>query len=397
MAEDVFIEVDVHQACKHSQPVAGDVFLSRKLKEDDRIVSVLSDGLGSGVKANVLATLTSTMAMNFVARNTDIQQTAGIIMDTLPVCSERKIAYSTFTIVDIEDRRDVRIIEHDNPACLTIRNGHVLTRNTDTVELPRGRGNVNGNRELHFSNFTAQEGDRIIVCSDGVTQSGMGHLGLLLGWGSDCLERFACDRIASDPEISARDLARKIVNAAVANDEDRPMDDITCAVIYFRRPRRLLLVTGPPYAKQNDRLIAETVDEFPGRRVICGGTTAGIVARELGREISVDLRDIDPDIPPTSRMRGADLITEGTLTLARVVEMLEQGATPQKRSDNGATRIVDLFLNSDIIEFVVGTRINEAHQDPNTPVELDLRRNLMKRICRALEEKYLKETTLRFV
>ena len=55
------------------------------------------------------------------------------------------------------------------------------------------------------------------------------------------------------------------------------------------------------------------------------------------------------------------------------------------------------MLESDIVEFLVGTRINEAHQDPNVPVELDLRRNIVRRITHLLESRYLKETSVRFV
>lgn len=397
MTEDFVIEVDHHQAVKYGQPVGGDVFLSRKVPAQDRIVAVLADGLGSGVKANVLATLTSTMAASFVTGNTDIRQTARFIMDTLPICRERKIAYSTFTIVDIEDGSRVRIIEHDNPRCLVIRDGKELAREIETVSLPPGSGNIPSRRDLHFSNLQAREGDRIIVFSDGLSQAGMGSRNLPLGWGEDGVLDFAVQQIAMGPCLSARELSLRLVARGVQNDGDRAKDDITCAVIYFRRPRRLLLVTGPPFARESDAFIAEKVSSFPGKCIIAGGTTAGIVARELGRQINMDLSDLDPRIPPTSHMPGVDLVTEGSITLARVVEMLENGEEETEKRSNGATRIHELLLNSDIVELLVGSRINEAHQNPNTPVELDFRRNLMKRMCQVLNEKYLKDTRLQFI
>ena len=360
-------------------------------------MSVLSDGLGSGVKANVLATLTSSMALEFATNDTDLRSTAQVIMDTLPVCSQRKVAYSTFTIVDIEHDNSVRIIEHDNPPCLVLRRGEILKREKDSYEMAPGTGNVQGNRTVVFSQFQAEEGDRVIFFSDGVSQSGMGRDAFPLGWGIDAVRAFAMTLIKQNPAISARELARQLVEHAALNDENRPKDDITCGVVYFRHPRRLLVVTGPPFSQENDKVMADFVRNFNGRIIVSGGTTAGIVARELDVDVRINLDLLDPEVPPISHMKGVDLVTEGTITLAKVTEMLERGAMIERLPKNGATMILELFRNSDIIQFLVGTRINEAHQDPNVPMELDLRRTLMKRLARLLEEKYLKETRIQFI
>ena len=395
MPDDSFIEVECHQASKHAQPVSGDVFFSRKGKDDHRIVSVLSDGLGSGIKASVLATLTSSMAAKFVTSDIGITKAARIMMDILPICSERKIGYSTFTIVDIDAAGHTLIIEHDNPSYLVLRGAEHLETPKTTVDL--GVDAASGHeRLLLFSRFRAQAGDRILFFSDGVNQSGMGRRQMPLGWGLEAVRDFALGLVRAEPQISARDLARRIVEQAVANDEHRPKDDITCGVIYFRRPRRLLVVSGPPFTKESDVLLAAAVAEFDGKIAICGGTTADIIGRELHRSVHVNLDDDDPFIPPTAIMAGIDLVTEGTITLARVAELLDQGIEPEHERPNAATRLVELLLNSDLIHFLIGTRINEAHQDPNVPVELDIRRNIVRKIRALLEDKCLKETQLRF-
>lgn len=267
-SDDFFIEVDYHQRYKYGQPVGGDVFLSRKVKEANRIISVLSDGLGSGVKANVLATLTSTMAMEFVTRDKDLRRTAQVIMDTLPVCSQRKIAYSTFTIVDVESDNMVKIIEHDNPSCLVMRNGMKMDLETETVDLIPGTGNVQGNRTVVFSRFQAKEGDRVIFFSDGVAQSGMGRDEFPLGWGTESVQDYALSLINIYPAISARELATSIVERGAQNDESHPRDDITCGVVYFRHPRRLLVVTGPPFSKENDKVMVDALRVFPGKKIV---------------------------------------------------------------------------------------------------------------------------------
>jgi hypothetical protein len=389
---EFFLDVDFYQYCKQGQYVTGDVFLTHKIKEENRAIAVLSDGLGSGVKASVLATLTATMALKYISNNTDVRETAEVIMDTLPVCSIRRISYSTFTIVDINSSGHARVIEHGNPEYLLLRGSEPVAVRKTPIQLEKWL-----DREVHLSEFDVQIGDRILYFSDGVTQAGMGRPDYPLGWGERKVLRQVQKWVTMQKGISSRQLARKIAILARRIDDYEPQDDITCGVMYLRHPRSLLVVTGPPFSESKDGELAQMVDSFQGRKVICGGTTAAIVSRELDRDIDMDLDHLDPEIPPTSEMEGVDLITEGTLTLSKVAEILESGRKPELMRANGATSLVSVLLDSDVIYFIVGTRVNEAHQDPNLPVELDIRRNIIKKITALLEEKYLKETHKRFI
>src|SRR5215469_7343912 len=188
--ETSFIEVDYCQRAKHGQLIAGDVFLTEGVKQEGRIVSVLSDGLGSGVKASVLATMTATMALKFTAGAMDIRRSAEIIMDTLPICSVRKISYSTFTVVDMESSGRTRIIEHGNPPCLLIRPDG--PPNVDKIEVRPARWQ---DRVISLFNFDAQREDRIVMFSDGITQAGMGEKQTPLGWGLNNVEQFVREQI----------------------------------------------------------------------------------------------------------------------------------------------------------------------------------------------------------
>ena len=230
-----------------------------------------------------------------------------------------------------------------------------------------------------------------------MSQSGLGRVGLPFGWGPERVTDFLRRQIAGESEISSRDLSRKLVAEALINDGRAAKDDITCGAVYYRRPRRLLIITGPPFSKERDGELAELVQSFDGHKVICGGTTAGIVSRLLGRPVTMDLKNLDPEIPPPAVMEGVDLVTEGTITLAKVAEMLGRGNPGELVRKNPATDLVALMLQSDIVEFVVGTRINEAHQDPNIPVELDLRRNIVRKIASLLETRHLKEARIQFI
>ena len=388
-----FIEVDSCQRAKHGQLISGDVFLSQKVKQEGRVVSVLSDGLGSGVKASVLASMTATMAMKFAASAMDIRRSAEIIMDTLPICSVRKISYSTFTVVDMASTGETRIIEHGNPSFLLIRpKGEVQVTKTE-VRPERWQDRV-----ISYSSFDVQREDRIVFFSDGITQAGMGEFRTPLGWGLQGVDQFVREKIDRYPHISARELSRVLVARAEEVDGLSAKDDITCGVVYFRSPRELLVITGAPFNRAHDRDLARMAERTHGRKVICGGTTANIISRLLNRTIQIDMRQrLHPRIPPSARMEGFDLVTEGTLTLGEVLRLLEEGFAPEEMESNPAVRLAAMLLDSDIVKFAVGTRINEAHQDPNIPIELDLRRNIVKRIAQLLESKHMKRIVTQFL
>lgn len=389
MSRDLFIEIDHCRYSKHDHPVNGDVTLTRKIN-DDRIVSILCDGLGSGMEANVLATFTASMGIEYMEENLSINRTAELIMDALPLCPSRKISYSTFTIADVDRNCQLRVIEHGNPPFFVFRNDKPL--NVENHELYRPRWQ---NRKLHYAQFTVAIGDRIILISDGVTQSGTGSKRLPMGYGNEQTMQFISQTIMSQPDISAGELSRKICDIALFNDCFYAGDDITCTVIYLRKPRICRILTGPPLDQKRDQDFSDLLRNWRGHCAVCGGTTANIIERELNKKSTVNLDSIDEVVPATSTMEGIDLVTEGCITLSHCARLLESKVTDIKKK-NGAVLLRDLLLSSDIIEFYVGTRINQAHQDPDLPIELDIRRNTIKNIRSILEKEYLKETSLRY-
>mgnify|MGYP000874529984 FL=1 len=181
------------------------------------------------------------------------------------------------------------------------------------------------------------------------------------------------------------------------NDAYKAKDDISCATIYFREPRKLLLCTGPPYEKEKDRDLAAKVRDYRGKVIISGGTTADIVARELNKTIIDELIFEDPELPPESFIEGIDLVTEGILTLQKVSEILKIYNNSVRLGKGPADKIVRLLMESDEIHFVIGTRINVAHQDPTLPVDLEIRRTVVRRIARLLEEKWIKKISFEYI
>src|SRR5512137_2789680 len=208
MEENFFVEVDCQQKSYEGERICGDVFLSGRVKEENRIVLVLSDGMGHGIKANVLATLTATMALNFTREHKEPEKTADIIMKTLPECSERKINYSTFTIIDIEYDGKTTLLEYDNPAGVIIRDRKVFNPETKFISLGC---DSKGGKKIRICTFLPRKGDRIIFCTDGIAQSGMGTPRFPFGWGIDNVARLAVDTVKQFPQISARELSAKIL------------------------------------------------------------------------------------------------------------------------------------------------------------------------------------------
>ena len=391
LSVDLFIEIESCQKNKHGQDICGDSFMTHKLVEEDRVISVLSDGLGHGLKANILSTMTATMALKFTASDVDLICSSETIMNALPVCRVRNISYATYTIVDIRNQTDISIVEMDNPPFLLIRNGEAITVPFKEVESPSLEG-----RKMKTYSLKACPEDRLVIMSDGISQSGIGTEQLKLGWRVEGCKRFVLEQVCRDPQISARSLAGKILAEALTKEVGgKAYDDMTVAVFYFRKPRRLLVLTGPPFHQNRDAHFANIFETFKGRKVICGGTTANIVARELNREVVDHLETTDGDIPPIATFEGADLVTEGLLTLTKVAQFLEKGETTSRR--NAASMLLERLLESDSIIFLVGTKINEAHQDPTHPMDLEIRRNLIKRIAKILERKYLKDTYVRYI
>jgi len=391
--EKFYIEVACQQKCHAEARVCGDVFISRRIKEEGRIIVVLSDGMGHGIKANMLGTLTATLAVNFTQEHKSVQKIAEIIMDTLPEDSVKHMNYSTFTIIEIDVDGEVRILEYENPKTMIYRGSHPFEPEWNCIIL---EGERRAGREVLTTTFKPVKEDRIVFCSDGVTQSGLGSEKYSLGWGVTNLAAFVLETIHDEFDISAVDLAAKVINRANLNDGFHPRDDISCGVIYFREPRKLMICTGPPQQPENDALFCDIFSQFKGKKIICGATTADMVAREWGEEIQDTNVQMDPELPPVSHMKGVELITEGILTLSKTSELLKKYNNNYKLGKGPADEIVRFLLDCDEIHFLVGTNINIAHQDPTLPIELELRRTVVHRIARTLEEKFLKEVTMKF-
>lgn len=386
----MFIDIACSQLKKYNQNAYGDYFASKRYPDEGRLIAVLSDGLGSGIKANILSCMTATMLLKFVEAEVNIKKAAEIIMNSLPVCKVRKISYSTFSAIDCDDEGNVKIVEEGNPDFIWIRNDEVQEPEYQEVVSKEFK-----NRKMKTYRFKVEKGDRIIFCSDGVTQAGLGGKRLKLGLRRDGLIQILKDNLAEGMEISSSELSKYIVRQARNIEEDKnPKDDVSACVLYFREPRESLIFTGPPYRPEKDSEYAKIFAYFNGKKAICGGTTANLVSRELNIPVKTENTISVGNLPACSYMEGVDLVTEGILTLTKTLEYLESGLNYQ---DNAGVKLVKFLLDSDCINFMVGAKLNQAHYDPSLPIEIEIRKNIIKKMAKILEDKYFKKVSIQYM
>jgi hypothetical protein len=372
----LFYEWGTRQLRKHGEELCGDnIAVSRRA---DSVTLALSDGLGSGVKANILATLTTQIAMRMLEDNLSLGEVVQTLSETLPVCAVRKVAYSTFAIAQFFSQGSARVVEFDSPPPILLRG-----RKVQPVDYEERR--IDG-KTIQEAVLELADGDWVVFLSDGVLNAGIGGV-YPLGWGWEQAAQFLEKH--AHRELSAEDLAGRVAEAVGELYAGRPGDDVSIAVIKARHKRVANVLTGPPSRREQDGEWVEHFTHRLGRRVVCGGTTAKIVARQLGQALEVDLSTVTAEVPPLARLPGLDLVTEGILTLTRVRDLLRSGAdrTTVRFQADGASSLLRLLLGVDHVHFLVGQAVNPAHQNPDLPHQLGIRVGVVREIVEELRQR----------
>jgi hypothetical protein len=348
---------------------------------DNSQVIVLADGLGSGVKASILSTLTSKIISTMMAEGLKLEDCVSTIAATLPICSVRGVAYSTFTIIHIIENRTVEIIQYDNPKVIFLRDFNIY-------DYPTKELNIEGKKVLK-SIINLQEDDCLIAMSDGCPHAGIG-LAYNFGWKLEDIADFMLSLAAAG--YNAKTLATMLVDQCDKEYGHHPGDDATACVIKLRKREPVNILFGPPRNRDDNERMMSLFFSKEGKHIICGGTTSSIAARYLGKEVKASLSFERSDVPPIAEIEGVDLVTEGVITISKVIEYakdaLDKNELYEKWSfqRDGASLICRLlFEEATDINFYVGRAVNPAHQNPDLPINFNIKMNLVEELSECLK------------
>lgn len=374
-------DIGYHSLNKRKEQLCGD-HIEVVTQNDNSTVIVLADGLGSGVKASILSTLTSKIISTMISNGMDIEDCVSTIAATLPVCSEREIAYSTFTIIHIINNKEAEIIQYDNPNVILLRDGK-------NFEFPITVMEVRG-KTIYRSHIVLRENDTFIAMSDGVIHAGL-EKSLNFRWQRDDIISFM--ETLYDVGFSAKTLTTMLIDECNRLYGGEPGDDATVCTIRIRQREPMNLMIGPPANRDDSSKMMSLFFSKEGKHIVCGGTTSSIVADFLKKPLESKLNSYDPDIPPIAEIEGVDLVTEGVITINQVLSYAKNYLEDNKSytkwcyKKDGASQIARLlFEEATDINFYVGKAVNPAHQNQNLPINLNIKMRLIDELSECLKK-----------
>ena len=378
---DLCADIGYKSINHHGEQLCGD-HVDIVETSDDSTVVVLSDGLGSGVKASILSTLTSKIISTMLAEGLSLEECVETIAATLPVCSVRGVAYSTFTIIHLKNNQTAELIQYDNPQTIVIREEKVW-------DYPKTEMNIGG-KKIYKSVIKLQENDIFVAMSDGCPHAGIGTA-YNFGWKREEIADFM--ETLSHAGYTAKTLSTMLVDECDKLYGHRPGDDATASVVRIRKREPMNMLFGPPSNRDDADRMMSLFFSKEGKHIICGGTTSSIAAKFLHKPLKASLNFEASDVPPTAEIEGVDLVTEGVITVNKVLEYARDylgennyyAHWSYKR--DGASQICRLlFEEATDINFYVGRAVNPAHQNPDLPINFNIKMNLVEELSKCLKK-----------
>ena len=379
---DLCADIGYKSINHYGEQLCGDHVDIVKQADDTSTVIVLADGLGSGVKASILSTLTSKIISTMMAEGLPIEECVATIAATLPVCSLRGVAYSTFTIIQIKNNQTAEIIQYDNPRV-------ILIRDEKNYDYPVVESNIGGKKILK-SVIPLQENDVFVAMSDGCPHAGIGTT-YNFGWKREEIIDFI--EMLVPAGYTAKTLSTMLVDECNRLYNDKPGDDATACIVRIRKREPMNILFGPPANRDDcDRMMSLFFSK-EGKHIICGGTTSSIASKFLRKPLKVSLNFEKSDIPPIASLEGVDLVTEGVITVNRVLEYARDHLAENSKYEDwsqhrdGASLISRLlFEEATDINFFVGRAVNPAHQNPDLPINFHIKMSLVEELSKCLTQ-----------
>lgn len=382
MSAAIHIDADWRSLFHYGEELCGDRVMMRR--NDEAFVMVLADGLGSGVKANILSTLTSTIISEMIFEGLTLHEAVETIASTLPVCADREVAYSTFTILKINYiTSKAYLAQYDNPLTVFIRDSQIM-------DIPRNKVVID-DKIIWESQFDLQPDDHIIFFSDGILYADT-EMQLNLNWGQKDVEAFLSQEIHNDDP--ARECTRILLAMVNSLYGGKPSDDCTVAAVRIFPCTETVVMAGPPADPKDDETVMKRLMNATGQKIVCGGTTSQIAAKYLHTDVVTDTETpMLDDVPPKAFIKGIDLVTEGQLTLQKVNFLLQKSLEDKdfyenlllSREEDGASCLIRAFAESAEITFLMGLSDNKGHQNLSS-VSLNAKMMLIQQIADRLKE-----------
>ncbi len=382
MIESLYADIGYQSITKNGEMLCGD-HIEKIERPDGSVVLVLADGLGSGVKACILSTLTSTIISRMMAENLPLTYCVHAVAEALPVCSVRKLAYSTFTVINISPTGLAHIIQYDNPGIIVIRDGEQLPLSFASTTIEE--------KLIESTQIQLKKGDVIITMSDGADNAGVGKgMSYELKWGRDNIAEYMAPLCLAG--FSAKTLNTILLDECYQRYGGKPFDDTTALTVYMRTREQVNVVIGPPSNRDDCTKMMSLFFSKQGKHIVCGGTTAKIAAEYLDKPLTM-LPSDDEEIPAMSRIEGVDLVTEGIVTVNRVLEYAKDYLEDNESYSNwcykhdGASSIArTLFEEATDISLFVGRAVNPAHQNPNLPINFNIKMQIINELVHCLKK-----------
>lgn len=373
--KNIFMECGFVSLNKHGEKICGDYYTM--VKKEDTTTIVLSDGLGSGIKANILATLTSKILSTMMAGNMSIEHSVHTVAKTLPVCKVRNLAYSTFTIFQFYHYdNNAYLGQFDNPTAILVREGKNYTYSSTCKII--------GEKQIYESNIKLQVGDMVVLLTDGITSAGLGRV-TTNGWKRDEIIKYI--ELWYTPNMSPQRMASTIADACMDLSLGTPQDDSTVAVFKIRKRQVVNLIIGPPGKKEEDNIILKLFFSKVGKKIVCGGSTSKMVSNYLNKPIKIVANSHDKEIPAIAQIDGVDLVTEGVITLGRVVELgrkyLEDSKISldlENKTDGASLLAKLLFEEATDINFFIGKAINPGHEIDGVKINSSIKMEFIREL-----------------
>ncbi len=343
------VEVKAYQASKRKNLVCGDVYVEDRNEHSTTII--LCDGLGSGIKANLAATMCATRLLELIRSDFSIRNAFASLVKTMEEARLKDFPYSVFSVVRILNDGVTSILSYEMPPPIFIsgRFATVLPQRIFTVD----------NSIIGESNCFLKAKESILLVTDGITQAGLGK-GMHKGWGSDNLNKYVNSLLTLGYNYD--ELPEKIEQKAEEIWKFRLEDDCTAIIAKGRKGKIINLFTGPPKDKALDKDLVEKFLNLDGLKIVCGATTGKIVSRITGKPFKMEENFTSNLAPLSYSIEGIDLVTEGAVTLNQVYNIWDADPATMEK-DSPVTDLFSLLSVADKVHMMLGQTENPANDD----------------------------------